>query len=213
MCVFKNSVCINGYLEDYSTVIDAYIALYELTFDSKWLHTSRDLTNYVLDHFYDAKSGLFYYTSDEDAALVSRNIEQSDNVIPASNSIMAKNLFKLSHYFGNKKYNDLAQNMLHNIDPQIDQYPSGYSNWLDLMLNYVDGYYEIAIVGKDAHKRMSEFNKSYIPNKLMVGSTTASDLYLLENRFDASDTFIYVCVNNACKLPVNNVKSAFEQMK
>lgn len=204
---------INGYLEDYAAVVDAYIALYEATFDTQWLMTARDLSNYALDHFFDDNSKLFYFTSDEDTALVSRSIEQSDNVVPASNSIMAKNLFKLSHYFGNKKYDETAKQMLNNISPQIANYPSGYSNWLDLMLNYVDGYYEIAIVGKNAFEKLKEFNQTYIPNKLLVGSTSDSDLYLLENRYDEDDTYIYVCVNSACKLPVTKTAEAIEQIK
>ncbi len=103
--------------------------------------------------------------------------------------------------------------MLKNISPQIANYPSGYSNWLDLMLNYTDGYYEIAIVGADAFDKLLEFNQIYIPNKLLVGSTKDSDLYLLESRYDEDDTYIYVCVNNACKLPVTEVKEAIKQMK
>ena len=45
---------------------------------------------------------MFYETSIEDQLLISRNTEYRDNVIPSSNSMMAKNLFKLSHYFDNQ---------------------------------------------------------------------------------------------------------------
>jgi uncharacterized protein YyaL (SSP411 family) len=113
---------INGYLEDYGATIDAFIALYENTLDEKWLFASRDLTNYAFDYFFDDISKMFYFTSHEDDDLVTRNIEYRDNVIPASNSMMAKNLFKLSHYFENEHYLKTATTMLNNVKPEMEEY-------------------------------------------------------------------------------------------
>ena len=204
---------INGYLEDYANVIDAFITLYENTLDEKWLLTARDLANYVFDHFLDDSSHMFYFTSDEDSNLVSRNIEYRDNVIPASNSIMAKNLFKLSHHFDNTHYHDTATTMLNNVKPEIDQYASSYSNWLDLMLNYSQPYYEVAIVGQDVLEKITELNASYIPNKMIAGSANENNLPLLKNRYIEDETLIYVCVKKACKLPVSKVEDAIPLLK
>jgi len=204
---------INGYLEDYASTIEAFIALYEQTLNESWLNTSRDLANYVFDHFQDNSSKLFHFTSDEDDNLVSRSIEFTDNVIPASNSIMAKNLFKLSHYFDNKHFSNTAMTMLNNVKPQIQDYGSGYSNWLDLMLNYAYPFYEVAIVGQEAPTKISEINTVYLPNKIIAGSTKDNSMPLLENRYVEGDTFIYVCVNKACKLPVSEVAKAVQLIK
>jgi len=204
---------INGYLEDYATVIDAFIALYEVTLDEKWLTTAQDLAHYTFKHFYDDASKLFFFTSDEDSALVSRNIVYHDNVIPGSNSIMAKNLFKLSHYFDDKKFAESAMTMLNNVKPEMSQYPSSYSNWFQLMLNYTNPYYEVAIVGADAKQKITTLNQTYIPNKLIAGSTSENNMPLLENRHNPESTLIYVCVNKACKLPVEKVKEAVKFLK
>jgi len=201
---------INGYLEDYAATIEAFISLYEVTFDTKWLNTARDLTNYCFDNFYNSKNAMFYFTSNKDASLVSRTIEYRDNVIPASNSIMANNLFKLSHYFDNEQYLKTATSMLNNVKPEIEQYASAYSNWLNLMLNYTNNYYEVAIVGKDAKSKLKSLNTSYIPNALFIGSKVESSLPLLKNRYVDDETFIYVCVNKACKLPVTEAKEAIK---
>ncbi|TYC10687.1 thioredoxin domain-containing protein [Bizionia gelidisalsuginis] len=211
---YKNDTSsINGFLEDYATTIEAFILAYEITLDKQWLYTARDLTNYAFDHFYDAASKMFFFTNNNDARLVSRSIDYRDNVIPASNSIFAKNLFKLSHFLGNAYYLKTATTMLHNVSPEITEYPSGFSNWLDLMLNYTEPYYEVAIAGKDAKEKLKELNTTYIPNKLIVGSTTACNLPLLEHRFIDGETLIYVCVNKSCKLPVSNVNAAIQLIK
>ncbi|GAA4234795.1 thioredoxin domain-containing protein [Postechiella marina] len=211
---FKNDVSnINGYLEDYATTIDAFITLYENTLNEKWLNTAKNLSNYTFNHFFDKTSGMFYFTSNQDESLVSRSIEYRDNVIPASNSIMAKNLFKLSHYYDDGHYAKTAITMLNNVKPEIQEYPSGYSNWLDLMLNYVNPFYEVAIVGDDAKQKITELNKTYIPNKLIAGSTADNTMPLLKNRYSPDETLIYVCVNKACKLPVLEVNKAIKLIK
>src|SRR5690606_31270712 len=118
---------INGFLEDYAFVIDGFISLYEGTFDENWLLHSKHLTNYCLDHFYDEKKQLFRFTSDLDEALISNHFEIEDNVIPASNSVMASNLFKLSVYFENSHYEEISRQMVSQIIPSID-YPSAFSH-------------------------------------------------------------------------------------
>ena len=211
---FKNNKStINGYLEDYAASIEAFILLYENTLDQKCLEHSRNLTNYVFDHFFDDENKMFYFTSNEDTSLVTRNIEYRDNVIPASNSIMAKNLLKLSHYFDNEAYYNTATSMLNNVKPEMTQYPSGFSNWFDLMLNYTNNFYEVAIVGGAVFEKLEELNTSYLPNKLIVGSVGENELPLLKNRYVDGKTLIYVCVNKACKLPVSEVDQAIDFIK
>ena len=200
-------------MEDYATTIEAFLCLYEQTLNNKWLLTSRDLANYVFDHFLDDSSKMFYFTSDEDDGLVTRSIEYSDNVIPASNSIMAKNLFKLSHYFDNEHFSKTAMTVLNNIKPQLRDYGSGYSNWLDLMLNYTYSFYEIAVVGQDTFSKLSELNSNYLPNKIIAGSLKEQTLPLLKNRYVENKTLIYVCVDNTCKLPVSEVENALSLLK
>ena len=201
---------INGYLEDYATLIDAFISLHEVTLDEKWIRLSKKLTDYTYENFYNQENSMFYFTSKKDEKLVTRSFEYRDNVIAASNSIMAKNLFILSHHLDNEKYLNTSSKMLHNVHPEIKTYPSGYSNWLDLTENYKNKYYEIVVVGKDANSKIKELNTSYLPNALVAGSSKESTNPLLKYRYIDDETLIYVCVNNSCKLPVSEVAEALK---
>ncbi|MEZ4816501.1 MAG: thioredoxin domain-containing protein [Flavobacteriaceae bacterium] len=201
---------INGYLEDYASVIDAFIALYEATLDEKWIKKANELSNYTFENFFDEEKHMFYFTSKEDKEIISRSMEYRDNVIAASNSMMAKNLFVLAHHFDNETYATTALQMLKNVQPELEKYPSGFANWLDLLLNYQSKYYEIVVVGNDAIDKVSEINKKYIPNKLVAGNTKASNASLLKERYVEGRTLIYVCVNNTCKLPVEKVADALK---
>ena len=211
--VYKNGASsINGYLEDYSALTQSYLSLYEVTLDQQWLDLALKVTNYARVHFMDQDSRLYYFTSDQDTQLVSRSQEYRDNVIPSSNSMMAKNLLLLGHYFDLPEFIEDAQTMLHNVQPEIAQYPSGFSNWLDLALNFKGDYYELVVVGDLAEETIKEVNKQYIPNKLIAGSVGKNDAALLKNRWVEGETFIYVCVNNTCKLPVTTLEKALPLM-
>ncbi|WP_196889739.1 thioredoxin domain-containing protein [Aureivirga sp. CE67] len=191
---------INGYLEDYATVIDAFISLYEATFEEKWLLEAKKLTDYTFDHFYNSKNKMFYFTSDLDKDLISKKIEIEDNVIPSSNSMMANNLFKLGLFFSNAHYSEVSKQMLHNIQDQIETYGSGFSNWLILMCNFIGEFYEIAISGKDITEISTKFRKKYIPNIILAGNTKSSEIPLLKSR-ESIDTKVYICKNKNCNLP------------
>jgi len=147
---------INGYLEDYATTIEAFIALYEVTLNEDYLELSKKMAGYVEKHFNNNISNLYYFTSDLDTSLVSRSIKFSDNVIPASNSIMAKNLYKLYHHSSNPVYLDISKKMIHDVQPSFENYPSGYSNWLDLYLNFTYPFYEVIVTGKNAQNKIQE---------------------------------------------------------
>ena len=110
---------INGYLEDYSFTIEAFVNLYQITYDEEWLKRSRELADYVSEHFYDEDSGMFWFTSDLDPPLIARKQELEDNVIPASNSSLAKALHLLGTLTYDQKYLDLSAQMLDNIVPTI----------------------------------------------------------------------------------------------
>lgn len=200
----------NAYLEDYASVVDAFIALFEITADVKWLETAKNLTDYTFEHFQNSENSMFYFTSNEDAGLVTRNTEYYDNVIPASNSMMAKNIFTLSHYYLDRDYTNTAAAMLNNIQTDIERSPTSFSNWMDLMLNYTNPYYELVVVGPNAKEVLRELNTNYLPNKLIAASMSASKQEIFEGRFLEGQTLIYVCVNNACKLPVRTVKEALD---
>ena len=52
---------INAFLDDYALTIQAFTALYEVTFDEKWLKHAQQLTDYAIAHFYDIETGFFFF--------------------------------------------------------------------------------------------------------------------------------------------------------
>ena len=166
--------------------------------------------DYSLEHFFDANRKFFIYTSDLDSALISKKYEIEDNVIPASNSIMARNLHQLSVHFGNNFYEKTAQEMLDQILANID-YPSAFSNWLNLALDFTNAK-ELAIVGPNALSELYKLNSHYLPNILISGSTENSTLPFLSNRFQKEKTLFYLCENRTCLAPTENYEELIKSI-
>lgn len=203
---------ITGFLDDYAFVISAFLELYQATFDEKWLEEAYQLSGYTLEHFFDEKSGMFFYTSDLQAKLISRKMEITDNVIPASNSEMAKNLFVLGNYYYNEDYINKSRQMMLNVQKDVHQNLNFYANWAMLEINFVEEPYTVAIIGADFEAIRQKMDQYYLPQVLLLGGKGEGKLQLLEGKLMEGQTTIYVCKNKVCKLPVTNVQDALKQL-
>ncbi|MFT5735898.1 MAG: hypothetical protein ACI9SG_000231 [Maribacter sp.] len=197
---------INGFLEDYAAVIEGFIGLYEVSFDMFWLTKAELLTEYVYTYFLDGSTSLFFFTSKEDAVIVRRTLEVSDNVVPASNSIMAINLFKLSKFGLASKYAEHSLKMMQRMEPAVKERPENHANWLSLLLLHQKPFYEIAILGEDFLQKRKEISSTYLPNSIICGSEKEGNLSLLKNRYKEKTTQFFVCEKGACKLPLTRTE-------
>lgn len=205
---------IEGFLDDYAFTIEAFIALYEVTFHEPWLEDARRLADYAIEHFYDLGEGQFFYTHDKMKELVVRKKEIMDNVIPASNSAMAMALQRLGLLFFEDKYQTIATRMVETIAPLMMAEGRFMANWLQVWLMQRYPSVELVFVGKNALKFRKEVDKIFYPNKVMCGTITGSQLPLLANREpNHTETMIFVCQNGACQLPVDNVPAALRLLK
>ncbi|MBC6111508.1 thioredoxin domain-containing protein [Pedobacter fastidiosus] len=209
---YKNGkASITGFLDDYAFMIEALIALYEADFNEDWLNEAKGLADYVLTNFIDPDSPMFFYTSAESEGLIARKHEVMDNVIPASNSVMAQNLKKLGLFYDLENYTEKASEMLASVQSKIQNYGSAYSNWSIQLLNEVYGINEIAITGLETDLIKLELSNHYIPNKITLGGTK-SNLPLLKGK-QSNETKVYICRNKVCQLPVSSVEEALEYLQ
>ena len=204
---------VNAFADDYAFTVEAYLAMYQSTFNETFLNKANQLMNYTLSHFHNAATGMFYFSSDTDSSLIARKTETEDNVIPASNSSIANSLFVLGHYFENTDFIQQSKKMSIAVKELFQKYPSSFSNCGILIMNHLFPFHEIVIVGKGAGEKLKELNQHFIPNKIFAGSKIESQMPLLQKRFNENNTLIYICVNKTCLLPVEESNDAFKQIQ
>jgi hypothetical protein len=194
---------IAGFLDDYCFLIKAFLDLYQATFDQSWLEAADRLTQKVLRHF-NAAGGLFFtLTSDEEPRLISETVELTDNVIPASNSQMAMNLFLLGHLLHNDDYLKRSEKMVQSMIPLIQRNPAFHANWAGLLMNFITGPREVTIAGDEKPARLQEFAGYYLPGVIYRGNSSSS----------GGKTLITVCTGKTCHAPVETVHEAVKLLE
>lgn len=198
----KNEKRVYGFLDDYAHTIEAFIHIYEKTFNQRFLDFAKSLAHRTIELFGDEKTQLFYYV-EESTELLARKMEINDNVIPASNSVMGKNLFRLSIFFNKPEYAERSRKMLSAVYEQMPQYGSGYSNWAQLALFFNQSFKELAIVGDDALEEGKRFWSEYTPNTLYAISKKAN-IPFLKGREKLNETLFYICKDQHCNAPLKS---------
>ncbi len=211
---FKNKPSeTEAFLEDYAYLIQAYASLYQVTFNEGWLHKAHIWCNYVHEHFFDREDGFFHFSSLFAEQLIAKKKEIFDNVIPASNSVMARNLHTLGVLLDNEEWKDQSIKMTSKLAGLIESEPGYMSHWGILLSEIIHGLSEAVISGEDALSFRHEIHQHFLPFTISLGTRDKSELSLLEGR-DAkpNQTLIYVCQNKTCLLPVNNTADALTQL-
>jgi uncharacterized protein YyaL (SSP411 family) len=197
---------INAYLDDYAFVIEAFLSLYDATFESRWITMANNVNDYTTHHFYNKKLHIFNYTSSLDKPLISNNIEVEDNVIPSSNAVMANNLFRLGTITDNHTYLEMSKMMTAGVKQKMMQFPAYYSNWGRSLINQAYPPFEVVIVGDSAINYKSQLDAYYLPNIIVSGSKkNNSSIASIKNKYVNGKTLIYVCQGKTCQLPVESI--------
>lgn len=201
---------INGFLDDYAFTADAFITLYQLTFDEVWLIKAKEITEVVLKSFSQESSPLFWYMPDnnEDPNIIklSRILETTDGVEPSGNAVMAWVLLCLGNYFEDQSYVDRSRQMCIYMEKNIIAYPSFYAHWAGVAAAHVHDLSVIVITGPEAHEYAKKLQMHYSPFLLLAASNNKSEIPVFMNKFKGEKTFIYKCKNNTCDAPVEKIE-------
>lgn len=200
-----------AYLDDYTYLASAMFALYEATFETKWLVQSQKLIDTAIEHFYDSEAGGFFYTADDHEELIARNKDFYDHSIPSGNGVAALVLAKLGKLLGNERYLGLAQQTVSAAAEILQKHPIAAGQLLIAYdyLNQPDS--EVVISAADrasCEEIIHKIHCEYRPNTLFALSISGEDIdSILEPLvsgkmpLDGKPT-VYVCENFQCNAPM-----------
>jgi uncharacterized protein len=207
---------VRGFLDDYAYVIQACVRLYEVTFDEYWINRGKSLLGYVVENFYDKSDGFFYYSGHDAEKLIASRKEIFDNVIPASNSLMAQNLFELGILWDDDVWKKMAERMTSSLSHLIISEPNYMSNWGIVHTQIKKGIAEVAFIGAHARQSSLQLFRTFQPFVISMGAEKESHLQhlpLLEDKIAVNERLtIYVCYNRTCQQPVHTVEEAIRQI-
>jgi uncharacterized protein YyaL (SSP411 family) len=210
---------IPGFLEDHGAVGLGALALYELTFDRRWLDRARAVAAATVRWFWDDAAGAFFDTASDHEQLVTRPREVTDNAVPAGNSLAVELLWRLGELTADAEPRRQATRVLEALAEPMARYPIAFGHLLGVADLAVHGAVELAIVGEPASAAFAELARvaaeRYIPSLVLAGGPEAAGggIALLEGRTaHGGEATAYVCRNYACEEPVTNAEALGTQL-
>lgn len=192
---------IDGCLEDYAFVIEAFIDFYQLTANEDFLRKANALCQRVQRDF-EHKNGVFFKYHATAARESLQHIETEDNVINASNSVMCRNLFRLGIIFSENTYLERANQMLEAITVRID-YPGAFANWLSILLaNY--NRQRALIVSNPNIQAKIELLENLASDVQLIFASETLELPQTKGKYN-DEVKLYSCSIAGCDLPVNEI--------
>jgi uncharacterized protein len=213
---------ITGYLEDYAMVGVGLLALYEATFDRRWLDESRRLAEEALRLFWSADRNAFFDTGYDQEALVVRPRNLFDNAVPSGTSVAIDWLLRLAVILGEERYEATALAALRPMADLMQRYPSGFGRYLSALDFHLGPVAEVALVWPRGQERavaplLDTVFGRYQPNRVVVGATegdpAGAGLPLLAERPAVGGRpTAYVCQHYVCQLPVTEPDALARQL-
>jgi uncharacterized protein YyaL (SSP411 family) len=213
---------ITGYLEDHAMVGTGLLALYEATFDRRWLDESRRLAEETLRLFWNTERETFFDTGHDQESLVVRPRNIFDNAVPSGTSVTIEWLLRLAIVTGEERHEAIALRALRPMADVMQKYPSGFGRYLSALDFHLGPVAEVALVWPAGAERATAplaetLFRRYQPNRVVVGAaagaSAAAGLPLLADRgaVDGKPT-AYVCRQYVCQLPVTDPDALARQL-
>jgi len=214
---------LNGYLEDYAFFIDGLLALFETSSEFKWFDAARELTDTMIEEFWDEADGGFFFTGKSHEELIVRSKDFYDNATPSGNSVAAEVLLRLSVLTGDEKYQRLAVAIFRLNATAMTRYPQGFGRALCALDFYFSSPKEIVVIGEpgseDKQQLADVIWQNYLPNKVVLQASEADarerqqSIPLLEGRKMLNGrATAFVCEQYSCKQPVTEASDLLKQL-
>ena len=205
-----------AYLDDHAFLLDAILELASVRFDAGHLAWATELAELMLLHFEDAAIGGFFFTADDQEALISRPKSFSDDAIPAGNAIAARALLRLGYLLGEPRYLAAAERTLRAAWPAVLKYPENHASMLLALEDYLSPPQIVVLRGAAAALQpwQRALNAAFAPRRwLLAVPADATGLPpALASKQAADAPLAYLCRGSQCSAPIHSLDALIGEL-
>ena len=172
----------------------------------------------MVENFWDEKEKVFFDTT-EISDLFLRPRSFCDPMSSNAASIDASNCYKLYRMNNEQKYFSIVNKSLEQVSPILTNSPLDTPNWFLLYSELHEDNIDIVFTGDRESNYFLEAKKlilaTYIPNSIIVANDlddNSFDSPLFKGRTNNINTTVYLCKNNVCNLPADDIESLEKQI-
>jgi uncharacterized protein YyaL (SSP411 family) len=163
---------LDAYLDDYASLANSLIALYEATGNEQRIDESVSLMDVVISKFSDPVGRGFFYTASDHESLIARNKELTDSSTPSGNAMAANALVRLGELLGRSDYLEAAEQTLAAAAPIMQRAPTAAGQMLIALDRFLGPSHELVFVGDyangDAENALSQIQRRYLPRSVFA---------------------------------------------
>ncbi|MGH7651610.1 MAG: thioredoxin domain-containing protein [Gemmatimonadaceae bacterium] len=211
---------IAGFLEDHAAVALGFIAVYELTFDERWIARAKQIADATIEWFWDDEAGAFFDTAKDAERLITRPRDVTDNATPSGTSLATELLLYMSELTHDGDYRRRAVSTLESLSQPLATYPTAFGHLLACADMELNGAVEVALVGDARSARFKALERAvgerYVPALVLAGgpATNTSMVRLLNERpLVGGKPTAYVCRSYSCERPVTEPEALAAQVE
>lgn len=205
----------DGQLDDYAFYAFGLLELYEASFDIKYLNIAAEISEKMLELFFDEDQGGFYMYAHDRNKLISRPKEIYDGALPSGNSVAAYVISRLYHLTGKIKWQNVLEKQVSYLTQEVEKSPANYCFSLLAIQSILYPSTEIVCVSAEGSilEEIQILQRSRKPDVCMILKTPQNEATLSEAAPFTADYPIppagnnyYVCRNGACMKPVEGIE-------
>ncbi len=197
-------------LDDYAFMIRAALALYETTGRGDYLDQARLWLGALDQHYWDAKSGGYYFTADDAPGLILRGKILHDSATPCGNGVMVEVLARMFLLTGEEPFRQRAEQIIIACGGAMDRdFPA--------MASFLSGWEllsagrQLIIVGlADDPSRAAllraaaEADRSGLVLQILTPDQTLPPGHPAAARLGGTGATAFLCQEQVCGLPVSD---------
>jgi uncharacterized protein len=168
----EGRVSVPGFLDDYASLANACLDLYETDFDPAWLEAAQHLAASLDDLFLDEADGAYFYVARDQEATLVRSKSLHDQSVPAGNSLAARVAWRLGRFTDKEPYQERCQAILRRFQTQSTENPGGFSHYLTVAVLNLLPPLDLTLVGDPGHpqtdKLLAEIYRRFLPERRLV---------------------------------------------
>ncbi|XP_030375673.1 uncharacterized protein B0495.5 [Scaptodrosophila lebanonensis] len=216
----QNDTRIDGFLDDYAFLIKGLLDYYKASLDGSVLRWAKELQDIQNKLFWDELHGAYFFSQEGTHNVIVRLKEDHDGAEPCGNSVAARNLVLLAHYYDHDDYLERATKLL-NFFADVSPFGHALPEMLSALLLREHGLDLVAVVGPDSSdtERFVEIvRKFYIPGMIIlhVDPQHPDDAcnQRVQQKFKMVNgkTTVYICHDRVCRMPVTDPEQLEENL-
>jgi uncharacterized protein YyaL (SSP411 family) len=201
---------IDGFIEDYGDLAAGLTALYQATFEAKYLEAAAQIADAAVERFWHEERQAYFSAPKGQKDLLCATYALHDNAFPSGASTLTEAQVALAALTGQGRYLEQAGKYLRKLRDEMMGNPFGYGHLLLAADAWLDGAAEVTLAGKGSELTalLEVLNQTYSPTvAVAVREDGRAPAPLLAETFSGKEPVggraaAYFCRNFSCLAPV-----------